>query len=196
VLPRLPNRFKRCHITDRHSLPAGVAQIVNIARNLTAGIEWIQIREKDLSARDLFDLTRQVLSLPNPRGSKILVNTRVDVALAAGAAGAHLPGGSPAPSAWRALTPPGFLIGVSCHTLDELRAAQDQGADYAVYGPVFAPRSKATGLEPRGIEGLVQAVRAVRIPVLALGGITASNAEDFVLAGAAGIAAISLYQSC
>jgi thiamine-phosphate pyrophosphorylase len=186
----------RCYITDRHSLPAGVTHLDNIARSLAAGIEWIQIREKDLSARDLLDLTAQVLGLPNPYRSKILVNTRVDVALAAGAAGAHLPAGSPAPRIWRALTPPGFLIGVSCHTLDEVRAAEDQDADYAVFGPVFAPRSKASGLEPRGIEGLVQAVRAVRIPVLALGGITLTNAEDCVQAGAAGIAAISLYQSC
>ena len=186
----------RCYITDRHSLPAGVAQFDNIARNLTAGIEWIQIREKDLSARDLFDLVEQVLDLPNPYRSKILVNTRVDVALAAGAAGVHLPVGSPAPDVWRAITPPGFLIGVSCHTLDEVRAANDQGADYALFGPVFAPRSKASGLEPRGIEGLAQVVRAVSIPVLALGGITASNAEDCIQAGAAGIAAISLYQSC
>ena len=186
----------RCYITDRHSLPAGVTLIDNIARNLTAGIEWIQIREKDLSARDLFDLTRQVLSLPNGHNSKILVNTRVDVALAAGAAGAHLPAGSPAPRVWRAIVTPGFLIGISCHTVDEVLAAEDQGADYAVFGPVFAPRSKATGLEPRGIEGLAQAVRAVSIPVLALGGITATNAEDCVQTGATGIAAISLYQSC
>lgn len=196
MLPRVPNSYLRCYITNRRSLPAGASLIDNIARNLAAGVEWIQIREKDLSARDLFDLTRQVLSLPNPHGSKILVNTRVDVALAAGAGGAHLPAGSPAPRTWRALTPPGFLIGVSCHHLDEVRAAQDQGADYAVFGPVFPPRSKATGLEPRGIEGLAQAVRAARIPVLALGGITATNAEDCVQAGAAGIAAISLYQSC
>jgi thiamine-phosphate pyrophosphorylase len=190
------DRFIHCYVTDRGSLPAGVALIDTIARHLADGIEWIQIREKDLSARDLFDLVRQALSLPNPHGSKILVNTRVDVALAAGAAGTHLPAGSPAPRAWRAFTPPEFLIGVSCHTLDELRAAQDQGADYAVFGPVFSPRSKATSLEPRGIEGLAQAVRAARIPVLALGGITAANAEDCVQAGAAGIAAISLYQSC
>ena len=196
MLPRVQDRFIHCYITDRRSLPAGAALIDNIARNLTAGVEWIQIREKDLSARDLFDLTAQVLGLPKPYKSKILVNTRVDVALAAGAAGAHLPAGSPAPSVWRALTPPGFLIGVSCHTVDEVRAAQDQGADYAVFGPVFAPRSKTTTLEPRGIAGLVQAVRAVRIPVLALGGITATNADDCVQAGAAGIAAISLYQSC
>ncbi len=185
-----------CYITDRRSLPPGVPLIDNIAANLTAGVEWVQIREKDLSARDLFDLTVQALGLPNPYGSKILVNTRVDVALTAGAAGAHLPAGSPAPRVWRDLTPPGFLIGVSCHTLDDVRAAEDQGADYAVFGPVFRPRSKATGLEPRRIEGLMQAVRAVRIPVLALGGITATNAEDCIQAGAAGIAAISLYQSC
>jgi thiamine-phosphate pyrophosphorylase len=186
----------RCYITDRRSLPAGASPIDNIARNLAAGIEWIQIREKDLPARDLFHLTREVISLPNRHGSKILVNTRVDVALAAGAAGAHLPAGSPAPHVWRAFTPPGFLIGVSCHNLDELRAAEDQGADYAVFGPVFAPRSKASNLEPRGIEGLAQAARAVGIPVLALGGITASNTEACVQAGAAGVAAISLYQSC
>ena len=185
-----------CYITDRRSLPPGVPLIDNIAANLAAGVEWIQIREKDLSARDLFDLTVQALGLPNPYKSKILVNTRVDVALAAGAAGAHLPAGSPAPRVWRALTPPGFLIGVSCHSLDDVRAAEDQGADYAVFGPVFPPRSKATGLEPRGIEGLMQAVRAVRVPVLALGGITATNAKDCIQAGAAGIAAISLYQSC
>jgi thiamine-phosphate pyrophosphorylase len=190
------NRFIRCYITNRRSLPAGLSLIDCIAGNLAGGIEWIQIREKDLSARDLFDLTRQVLGLPNPHGSKILVNTRADVALAAGAAGVHLPAGSPIPRAWRPLTPPAFLIGVSCHTLDEVRTAQDQGADYAVFGPVFPPRSKTTGLEPRGVEGLRQAVRAVRIPVLALGGITASNTRDCVQAGAAGIAAISLYQSC
>jgi thiamine-phosphate pyrophosphorylase len=186
----------RCYITDRHSLPAEVALIDNIARSLAAGIEWIQIREKDLSARDLFEITQQVLRLPNLQGSKVLVNTRVDVALAAGAGGAHLRAGSPAPRVWRPLTPPGFLIGVSCHTLDEVRAAEEQGADYAVFGPVFAPRSKATALAPRGIEGLAQAARGVRIPVLALGGITLANAETCVQAGAAGIAAISLFQSC
>ena len=192
----MQDRFIHCYITDRRSLTPSVSLIDTIARNLAHGIEWIQIREKDLSARELSDLTEQVLDLAKPYRSKILVNTCLDVALAAGAAGVHLPVGSPAPDVWRAITPPGFLIGVSCHTLDEVRAANDQGADYAVFGPVFAPRSKATAIEPPGIEGLIQAVRAVRIPVLALGGITVANAEDCAQAGAAGVAAISLYQSC
>jgi len=186
----------QCYITDRRTLPVQTDLLDNIARNLRAGVEWIQIREKDLSARELFDLTALVLELPNPQQSKILVNTRVDVALAAGANGAHLPGRSPAPQRWRACSPKGFLIGVSCHTLDEVRAAEQEGADYVMFGPVFAPRSKVTALEPRGLKGLAEAVRAVRIPVLALGGITHENTQDCMRAGAAGVAAISLFQSC
>jgi thiamine-phosphate pyrophosphorylase len=184
-----------CYITDRRTLPADKNLIDNIARNLAAGVEWIQIREKDLSARELFDLTALVLWLPNPHQSKILVNTRVDVALAAGADGVHLPAGSPAPGRWRTCSRQGFLIGVSCHTLEEVRVAEQEGADYVVFGPVFAPRSKMTALQPRGLDALGQAALAVRIPVLALGGITADNARDCIQAGAAGVAAISMYQS-
>jgi thiamine-phosphate pyrophosphorylase len=187
----------RCFITDRHSLPPDTGLLNVIARHLAQGIEWIQIREKDLSARELFQLVQHALALPNPSGSRILVNTRFDVALAAGASGVHLPAGSPAARAWRGLTPPGFLIGVSCHTVEEVRAAQDEGADYAFFGPVFAPRSKISDQPPRGIageSGLASAVRAVRIPVLALGGITPVNAAECLAAGAAGLAAISLYQ--
>ncbi|HEX5432503.1 MAG TPA: thiamine phosphate synthase, partial [Bryobacteraceae bacterium] len=120
-----------------------------------------------------------------------------DVALAAGAAGAHLPSNSPAPRLWRALlcglTPRGFLLGVSCHSVEEVRAAAEEGADYAVFGPVFAPISKASDLRPRGLEQLARAA-AAPVPVLALGGITRQNAGQCVAAGAAGIAGISLYQ--
>lgn len=186
----------RCFVTDRRSLPPNTALLDVIARNLQAGIEWIQIREKDLCARDLFVLAQNALALPNPKGSKILVNTRMDVALAAGAAGAHLPAGSPPPRVWRGLTPPGFLIGVSCHSAEEVRAAEQAGADYVVFGPVFSPRSKTSALPPRGLAGLAEAVSVVPIPVFALGGITSANAQQCLNAGAAGIAAISLYQSC
>ena len=85
---------------------------------------------------------------------------------------------------------------MSCHTVDEVRAAEAEGADYVVFGPVFVPISKPSGLPPRGLRGLAEAVGAVKIPVLALGGITRQNAEECVLGGAAGIAAISLFETC
>jgi thiamine-phosphate pyrophosphorylase len=175
-------------------LPTGETLLSTISRNLAAGVDWIQIREKDLTARDLFELTLRVLALPNPRGVKILVNSRIDVALAAGALGAHLPSSSPAPRAWRAMLPPGFLLGASCHSPEEVRAAAGEGADYVFFGPVFAPLSKSTLLPPVGIAGLAAAVAAAKIPMLALGGITRSNTVTCIEAGAAGVAGISLYQ--
>jgi thiamine-phosphate pyrophosphorylase len=184
----------RCYITDRATLTAGETLLEAIARNLAAGVEMIQIREKDLSARELFHLVREGLALPNPHGTRIVVNTRTDVALAAGAAGVHLPAGSPSP---RIVERPSgdFLIGVSCHSLDEVRAAEAEGASYVAFGPVFSPISKSSDLAPRGLGQLAQAAGAVRIPVLALGGVTRSNAAACVEAGAAGIAGISIFQN-
>ena len=175
----------RCCITG------SPARLDVVARNLAVGVEWIQIREKELSARALFELVTTVMKLPNPHNSKIIVNTRADVAIAAGAAGVHLPSGSPTARFWKS---PGFLIGVSCHTLEEVRQAEAEGADYVLFGPVFAPLSKSSGLEPRGLEGLTQAASVVRIPVLALGGIAHQNTAACIAAGAAGIAGISLFE--
>jgi thiamine-phosphate pyrophosphorylase len=175
----------RCCITG------SPARLDIVARNLAVGVEWIQIREKNLSARALFELVAAALKLPNPHASKIIVNTRADVSIAAGAAGVHLPSGSPAARLWRR---PDFLIGVSCHSLEDIRQAESDGAHYALFGPVFAPLSKSTILEPRGLEGLAQAAAAVRIPVLALGGVTHENSAACVSAGAAGIAGISLFE--
>lgn len=182
----------RCYITGRQS---ATPLVEAIARNLAEGVEWIQIREKDLPARPLLDLVRRVLALPNPAGSKILVNSRMDVALAAGAAGLHLPAGSIPSRRWRAIAPRGFLIGVSCHTVEEVREAEMEGADYVLFGPVFAPLSKGSDLAPRGMEGLARAAGAVHIPVLALGGITRDNSDACLLAGAAGVAGISMFQA-
>lgn len=153
-----------------------------IARQET---DWIQIREKDMSPRELYNLV-------SVAGPNVIVNTRVDLAIALGALGAHLPAGSPAPRVWRKLAPSGFLIGVSCHTLDEAAAAEQEGASYIFFGPVFPPLSKASPLSPLGLDGLAEAARKVHIPVLALGGITCENAASCIAAGAAGIAGISL----
>jgi len=183
----------RCHITDRRSAGGFRTLLALIERNARAGVDWIQIREKDLDARALAELVQEALRRCG--NAKILVNSRADIALACGAAGLHLPADSPPPSAWRPICPPGFLIGVSCHSVEELREAERHGASYALFSPVFRPLSKDDARPPHGLEGLRLACASVRIPVLALGGITEENSPLCLEAGAAGVAGITLFQS-
>jgi thiamine-phosphate pyrophosphorylase len=182
--------IRRYYITDRRSAGGVEALLGYVERAAAAGVDAIQVREKDLPARDLADLVRRVLRF----GARVLVNSRVDVALACGAAGVHLPADSIAASQWRKIVPRGFLIGVSTHSVDEVRRAEAEGADFVVFSPVFEPLSKAAYGPPQGLARLAEAVAAVRIPVLALGGVTEENAGECLAAGAAGVAGISLFQ--
>lgn len=183
--------MNRYQITDRKSAGSLDALMASIVRSDAAGVGMIQVREKDLETRALCELVSRILLLCE--NARVLVNARVDVALACGAHGVHLPGGSMAPSVWRPIAPPGFLIGVSCHDLDELRTAEAEGSDFAVFGPVFRPLSKQDDRPCWGLDGLRKAAQAVKIPVYALGGITWENAPLCVEAGAAGVAGITLF---
>jgi thiamine-phosphate pyrophosphorylase len=208
-----------CYVTDlrafasRESATPGIALdpaaarealLGKIAAAATAGVDWIQIREKYLSAKECSALARHVLqrvakaASSRAAATRVLVNDRLDVALAAHADGVHLAENSVPPQEAKWLVRANgrekdFLVGVSCHSLDAAKAAEQGGADYVFFGPVFATPSKAA-YGAQGLERLAEACPAVSIPVLAIGGITLENFAACLSAGAAGIAAIRLFQ--
>jgi thiamine-phosphate pyrophosphorylase len=192
-----------CYVTDRRSLsgslaPATNLQIEKIEQAAKAGVDWIQIREKDLSGRALAEMTASAIACAGS-GTSILVNDRADVACALGAAGIHLSGRSLPPEEARRLVNyccagKDFLVGVSAHSLEEAIQSERAGANYVIFGPVFATPSKADFGPPQGLQRLQEVSKRLTIPVLAIGGITTKNAAECLAAGAAGIAAIRLFQ--
>jgi len=189
-----------CLVTDRHRLVHAsgddgreeLAALVGAAAR--AGVDLIQIRERDLDARRLCELVRACLHAAHGSQSRILVNDRVDVALASGAAGVHLRSDSPATARIRAIVPAGFLIGRSIHSARDAAAAEEGGGlDYLIAGTVFPSPSKSTVHGWLGLDGLRAVVERVELPVLAIGGVNLSAAAAIAATGAAGLAAISLF---
>lgn len=185
-------------ITDRKALhPAKGANeqrrlIELIERSMAAGVDLIQIRERDLPARHLLYLTQSAVRAAASTGARVLVNDRIDVALSAGA-GVHLATRSIPARVVRATFGGEIMIGVSTHNVEEAESAARGGADFLVFGPVFETESKMAYGPPVGIKALGEVCARVNIPVLALGGISLSNFRQTLDAGASGIAAISLF---
>lgn len=179
-------------ITDRTRLFQGDELVSVLRRVAAAGVEMVQIREKDLRAGELEQLVTEAIRLTADRGVKILVNDRLDVALSCGAAGCHLPGTGLPIKEVRRVSPRGFLIGVSTHHLEEALVAEVEGADFLVFGPVFPTTSKP-GVSPTGIDALADVAKNVHIPVFALGGITPERVEEVTEAGVSGVAGISVF---
>ena len=194
-----------CYVTDGNMLGGrdraeSVLGKIRIA--VAAGVDWVQIREKDLSARALLVLAREAVQAVAEigGGASVIMNDRLDVALAAGAAGVHLGGESISASdvaSWcrAGNAPVDFKIGVSCHSLEQAHDAERAGASYVFFGPIFDTPSKRPFGPPQGIPGLVEVRQAAKIPVIAIGGINEKNAGDCLRAGAAGIAAIRMFQA-
>lgn len=165
----------------------GLAALAEAAR---AGAQLLQIREKQLSTRELLAFCRALRAATAGSGARLLLNERWDIASAAKLDGVHLPAAAAAAERVRQQVPRGFLIGVSCHAPAEIAAAA--GADFAVLGPIFATPSKAAYGPPLGLAALREGARQ-RLPVLALGGVSVNNAADCLAAGAAGVAGIRLF---
>ena len=170
-------------------------QILNqVSAAVAAGIDLIQIREKQLTARVLFELVSEAVRVTRPAKTRLLVNDRADIAAGTGADGVHLTTQSIDAATIRKTFGESFLIGASTHSLAEADFARMQGADFLVFGPVFQTESKIQFGSPKGIDELTQVVRAVAgLPVLALGGVSIANAAACLAVGAHGIAGISLF---
>ena len=205
------------YITDRSQFPGDERTrrrvlLATVAEAARARVDYIQLREKDLSARELEMLARDALtavrnSTPlrtenRELRTRLLINSRTDVALAAGADGVHLRAEDVAPhdvrhvlevSTHRPLTTDRFLVAASCHTVTDVFRAESEKADFAVFAPVFGKRGGA-GTPPAGLAALQEACCRAKIRVLALGGVTIDNAASCLEAGAAGVAGIRLFQ--
>jgi thiamine-phosphate diphosphorylase len=184
-----------CLVTDRHRLGSSweTAIVERVQEAARSRVHLVQIRERDLDGGPLTRLVSSCVDAVRGTRTRILVNDRLDVALAAGAHGVHLRADSFGARRVRACAPSPFLIGRSVHSIPEAIAAADEGAtDYLIFGSVFQTSSKP-GRAAAGVVELASVAAATRLPVLAIGGITAARVTEVIAAGASGVAGISLF---
>lgn len=187
--------FSLLAISDRASLPIPMEDWLRALASAGIGdLGAVQIREKDLEDRPLWELARRARTvLPPP--ARVLVNGRLDVALAAGADGVHLPSDGVPVSPLRERFGPGVLIGRSAHRVEEVERARDDGADYVTFGPVYATPGKGPPVGLAALERAALSAGTAGLPVFALGGVTLPRFGELARAGAAGVAAIRLFQN-
>jgi thiamine-phosphate pyrophosphorylase len=184
------NGLHVCVITDP-CLAAGRDHVAIAEAALRGGADMIQLRDKTGDLRDLLRQALAIQALCRAQDALFIVNDRVDLALAAGADGAHVGQDDLPAEAARRLLGQGCLLGVSTHNPDQARAAEKAGADYLGFGPMFPTGTKDTGYAPQGLAALREVRRATRLPILAIGGITLENAGEVIQAGATAPAVIS-----
>lgn len=176
-------------ITDRRQVPGGdLLSAVRAA--LRGGVRAVQLREKDLTARELLSSARELRSLTREFGTKLLINDRIDLALAVAADGVHLGGHSLPVAEARALLGPTKLIGLSTHHQEEIFRAARDGADFVTFGPVYFTPSKASYGAPVGLDALRQACADAPLPVFPLGGVNATRIPELIAAGCSRAACI------
>jgi thiamine-phosphate pyrophosphorylase len=176
--------MRRYYVTDRKQ-----ADVIECARRAVAdGVDMIQVREKDMDARGLLELATTIVRIAHGSATRVLVNDRLDVALAADAHGVHLPSDGLPVTAVRPLI---ALVGISTHSLDDVQRAETDGADFVVFGPLF----ETPGKTAIGLDRLTRVASGTDVPVYGIGGITIENAGSVITAGAVGIAGIRLFQT-
>ncbi|MCL5005905.1 MAG: thiamine phosphate synthase [Acidobacteria bacterium] len=192
-MPSAP--FRICYITDRLGLaPKPLLSRIQVA--VEAGVDLIQLREKDLPTRGLAELAEAAVRVCRGTETKIVINDRLDIAMGVGADGVHLSGQSLPVEIVRSEAGKNFLIGVSCHSLDDAVRAETAGANYILLGPIFETPSKLRYGPPLGIAKLSEVAKRTTIAVFALGDVTVERTAACLAAGAKGVAGIRIFQDC
>jgi thiamine-phosphate pyrophosphorylase len=182
--------FRLLLVTDRQQT-RGRPLLDVLTSALTAGVRAIQIRERDLSSRELLRLAQAVHQLTSASGAQLLINDRVDVAKTLDGVGVHLRANSLPVAAARKILGGQRLIGSSTHSVEEVVQAEAEGADYVVLGPIYETPSKTAYGAPLGVRALEEACRRVRVPVIGIGGVTAARVEEIRRVGAFGVAVVT-----